>query len=112
MGTHTGATEVTGPGSVGRVGKGVLAHACSMSALESPAGKWAAELAAGGVGTSSEQSTRSLSEWPRTVILRKAALNADWILAWLLTKDCHSQAVRYVINSRQHPPSSNKSTRQ
>ena len=81
--TYTGATEVAGPGSVGRVGNGVEAHACSMSALERPAGKCAVDIGGGGVGTSSEQSTRSLSLKPRTVILRKAALNADWSLSWL-----------------------------
>ena len=36
--TYTGATEVTEPGSTGRVGKGFVAHACSMSALLRPAG--------------------------------------------------------------------------
>ena len=83
MGTHTGATEVTGPGSVGRVGKGVSAHACSMSAIPRPAGKCASEAGAGGCWTTSEQSMRSLSSWPRRVILRKAAANADWSFAWL-----------------------------
>ena len=76
-GTHTGATEVTGPGSVGRVGKGVSAHACSMSAMPRPAGKCASEAGGGGCWTTSEQSMRSLSSWPRRVILRKAAANAD-----------------------------------
>ena len=31
--------DVAGPGSVERVGKGVVAHACSISALVIPAGK-------------------------------------------------------------------------
>ncbi len=110
---------MTGPGSLGRVGKGVLAQACSMSLLLRPAGKCAFEAGAGGCGTTSEQSMSWASSWPSRVILRKAALNADWSLAWLsgggrgrcirtsggrgvgvagdgysLTKDCHSQAVR------------------
>ena len=82
-GTYTGATVVTGPGSVGRVGKGVEAQACSMSLCVRPAGKCASEAGGGGVGTTSEQSMSELSSWPRIVILRKAAANADWSLAWL-----------------------------
>ncbi len=54
--TYTGATVVTGPGSVGSVGKGVARHACSISRRERPAGKCALLAGAGGVGTTSEQS--------------------------------------------------------
>ena len=57
--TYTGATEVAGPGSVGRVGKGVSAQACSMSLWVRPAGRWAFEAGAGGVGTSSELGARN-----------------------------------------------------
>ena len=78
---------MTGPGSVGRVGKGVSAHACSMSALERPAGKCALLAGGGGVGTSSEQSMSWLSSCPSTVILRNAALNADCSLAWLSAEE-------------------------
>ncbi len=83
MRTYTGATVVAGPGSVGSVGKGVLAQACSTSLWVRPAGRCALEAGAGGVGTTSEQSISELSSCPRIVILRKAAANADWSLAWL-----------------------------
>ena len=48
--TYTAATEVTGPGSVLRVGKGVVAQACSTSALLKPAGKVATLVLLFGAG--------------------------------------------------------------
>ena len=48
--TYTGATEVAGPGSVERVGKGVEAQACSTSALLKPAGNVATLVLLFGAG--------------------------------------------------------------
>ena len=91
--------------------------ACSMSALVRPAGKVADFVQGFGTGITSEQSTMSSMLCPRTAIFRIAALKALCSLAWLsvtewsiwhsgeyrtsmlylLTKDCHSQAVRLSL---------------
>ena len=48
----------------------------------------------GGSGMTSEQSIILLVSWPVTASFSIAALNADWSLAWSVTNDCHSHAVR------------------
>lgn len=82
-GTHTGGIDVAGPGSAVKAGKVAVAHPCSISSIDFPAGRCGESEIEVVVGMTSEQSINVERSCPSSESFSMEALNSDCNLLWL-----------------------------